>query len=195
MKLYQYESYDEYVKVQERANKAKIRNVWVNESTINNIHRDYGGSAQTILCHGTRNAAEQNFFKRFYPFAEIVGTEISSTASQFPMTVQWDFSEEKKEWKEKFDIVYSNSFDHSYDPIKTLLAWKGQVSKKGKLYLEHGYSPLDNKSKDTDPLEIASEELVEMLEHHGLEIERTFDSYGLNKTECVSRIYVCRVVS
>jgi hypothetical protein len=170
MKLYKYESYQEYVDAQVAANVRKINNVWVRPSTISKIKAAAGGNVQTILCHGTRNAAEQKYFREAYPFAMIVGTEISHTADQFPMTVQWDFHEEKEGWNNRFDLIYSNSFDHSYDPDKCLTTWVGQLAAGGKLFLEHALDESDNRSRVSDPLEISTEEVVELLESKGLRI-------------------------
>ncbi len=89
----------------------------------------------SVLCHGTRNAREQEYFKNLLPFAEIIGTEISYTAAEFPMTEQHDFHEPQDKWLNKFDIVYSNSFDHSYDPEKCINTWKDQLSSNGSLYI------------------------------------------------------------
>jgi hypothetical protein len=47
-----------------------------------------------------------------------MGTEISDTAGQFPYTIQWDFHKTKAEWIDATDFIYSNCFDHSYDPQK-----------------------------------------------------------------------------
>ncbi|MBK6621188.1 MAG: hypothetical protein IPG32_10020 [Saprospirales bacterium] len=47
---------------------------------------------------------------------EVIGTEISDSASKFSHTIEWDFHEVKPEWIGRADFIYSNSFDHSYDP-------------------------------------------------------------------------------
>ena len=68
--------------------------------------------------------------------ADVLGTEISETATQFPMTIQWDFHEVKPEWLSAFDIVFSNSWDHSYDPRLAFSRWLSCVAKGGALVLE-----------------------------------------------------------
>ena len=171
MELYKYASYEEYVEAQTRANIKKIRNVWVRPSTIDKI-KSVKGTAQTILCHGTRNGTEQGYFHKAFPFAEVIGTEVSHTATQFPMTVQWDFHEVKAEWVNKFDIVYSNSFDHSYDPDKCLETWVAQLSPNGMLFMEHPAADIDNRSRATDPLSISLDELIELLDSKGIAVTR-----------------------
>lgn len=165
MKIYQYKNYEEYVAEQTKANKRKLHWVYVREHTIQHIHKDKP-LASHIICHGTRNAAEQNFFQKYYPAAEIIGTEISETATQFPMTVQWDFAMPKYEWIGKFDIVYSNSFDHSIDPLKTLDTWKNQLTDSGRMYIE--YSSVHSLMSPSDPLDATHEEFVQLLKDSGL---------------------------
>ena len=100
----------------------KIKNVWVDRHTIETIAARHD-QVQAILCHGTRNATEQRYFLESFPQAKITGTEISPTADQFPMTVQWDFHEVNADWTGRMDIVYSNAIDHSYDPVLALRVW------------------------------------------------------------------------
>lgn len=192
MKIYEYKDHDEYVAIQTDANKRKLKrnHSFVKKETmklIKSIHPE----AKTILCHGTRNGAEQLYFKEFYPDAEIIGTEISDTASQFPMTVQHDFHEEKEEWINYFDIVYSNSWDHSYDPDKSLLAWRNQMRRGfGRLYIDHAYNPMNNQSSAVDPLEIYHEEIEELIFKHGMRFHTTFGTRGGGGSGKPCRLYV-----
>ena len=168
MKLHQYENYDEYVKEQTQANVAKLKNVWVRENAIQKVVY-YKPIASSILCHGTRNGRELEYFKKFLPHAEIVGTEISHTATQFKNTVQHDFHEVREDFVGKFDIVYSNSFDHAYDPSKAILAWKDQLTTDGVLVIEL-MTGVENISRPVDPLEINYEEFKELAEKNGLRV-------------------------
>lgn len=160
MKIYKYKNYKEYVEWQTIGNKLKIENIYVKEKTIKKIFEDKK-IAENILCHGTRNGAEQRYFKKYFPNSYIIGTEISNTALHFPMTIQHDFTIPKKEWIEKFDIVYSNSFDHSINPEKTIRTWKDQLSSTGKLYLE--YREVIGGNKLIDPLSATEEEVANLI--------------------------------
>jgi hypothetical protein len=93
-----------------------------------------------------------------------VGTEISDTATQFPMTVQHDFTIPKEEWLGKFDIVYSNSFDHTINPEKTINTWANQLSPTGTLYLE--YSEEQSEGSYGDPLDATAKEIEVMILKH-----------------------------
>lgn len=168
MEIFKYKNYDDYVEAQTGGNKRKLSWVYVQPQVIQTIAKRHG-PAKAIICHGTRNGAEQKFFKDLYAQAEIIGTEISDTADQFPMTVQWDFTEPKEEWLDKFDIVYSNSVDHSIDPIKTLTTWKEQLGFSGKLYLE--YAERQAVCERTDPFKATLAEIIQLLAQVGLIIE------------------------
>lgn len=189
MKIYKYKNDDEYIEAQKAANKRKIKKIWVHKSTIMEIKKRQP-QASFILCHGTRNAAEQSFFQEAYPEAQIVGTEISDTALDFPLTVQWDFRKEKKDWIGQFDIVYSNSFDHTNQPQETLKVWKNQLKKKGILVIEYSFAKTDNKSRKSDPLEITSKEFRSLCRKEGLLLIDEFVSIaGKHKKECQVSVY------
>jgi hypothetical protein len=105
------------------------------------------------------------------------------------MTVQHDFNNVREDWVGYFDVVYSNAFDHCFDPISTIKVWADQMSPTGKLYLEHGYGPDDNNARPWDPVEIYDDELRQLFNNTGLQLESTFESTGLKgKVPC--RVYV-----
>jgi SAM-dependent methyltransferase len=143
---------DAYRLEQEKGNRAKIDQVWTNEANLRFLCdwlRSHGAHPSFVLCHGTRNGFEQRIFHEALN-CEVIGTEISPTASQFPMTVHHDFHEVRPEWDGKADLVYSNSLDHAYDPAKALNAWVRTVRPGGFIVLDkasdsdpHGISDLD----------------------------------------------------
>ncbi len=171
MEIYKYKSYEEYVEAQTKANKRKIGHVWVRENVIKEIIKNYSGTPSNIICHGTRNATEQKFFKESCEECNVIGTEISETAKDFPMTVQWDFHEVNNDWIGKFDIVYSNSFDHSYDPNKSISAWRDQLSEKGTMYIEWCPDENINICIESDPLKVTEKELKKIFTDNGLSID------------------------
>jgi proteasome lid subunit RPN8/RPN11 len=131
--------YAQYRNIQEEGNKRKIANIWVVEENIAFLAdyiRAVVGKPHFGICHGTRRGKEQEWFRK-YLGCEVIGTEIADTAEQFPYTIQWDFHETKPEWISAADFIYSNSFDHSYDPEKCLNAWMSCVKKSGICILEH----------------------------------------------------------
>ena len=169
MKIFKYEDYDHYVKAQTEGNKRKIDNVYVDSKVVDAIAK-LKGEAKTVLCHGTRNGAEQKMFLKCYPDAEVLGTEISDTADSFPLTTQWDFTHSKSEWEGYWDIVYSNAFDHSMAPEETIITWRDQLSENGRLYIDYTYEKRHTVSDATDPLQVDRGEMVAFLEGLGLEV-------------------------
>ena len=100
------------------------------------------------LCHGTRTGKEQEWFRK-YLNCDVIGTEISDTATQFPNTIQWDFHKSKPEWINSVDFIYTNSLDHTYSPDKALNTWMSCIKEKGFLIIEH--SAGHSKATETDP--------------------------------------------
>jgi SAM-dependent methyltransferase len=151
-----------YRREQELGNRAKIEQVWTSEDSLLFISRwlqQRGFAPSFILCHGTRNGFEQRIFSNFFR-CEVIGTEISSTASSFPMTVQADFHEARPEWEHRADLVYSNSLDHAYDPVKALRAWAEAVRDGGVLVLEKASDSDPRGVSDLDPFGITLSNLV-----------------------------------
>jgi len=132
-------NYEKYRKIQEEANKRKIEKVWVLKENIlflSTYLNDRLGIIKSGICHGTRRGLEQQWFRK-YLSCDVIGTEISDTANQFPYTIQWDFHKVKSEWINTIDFIYSNSFDHSYNPELCLNSWMSCIRPGGICILEH----------------------------------------------------------
>ena len=143
--------YKKYKEVQVNGNKRKIEIVWAVEENIqflSNYLKEHLSSIKFGLCHGTRRGKEQEWFRK-YLGVEVIGTEISETASEFPHTIQRDFHETKEEWIQNVDFIYSNSFDHSYDQKKCLDSWMKCLKKGGVCIIEHTSS--DVNASELDP--------------------------------------------
>jgi hypothetical protein len=145
--------YEKYRAIQEEGNKRKIANVWADEKTIGFISaylKEKQSDLSRGLCHGVRRGNEQRWFSEQLGI-EVLGTDISETATQFPNTVQWDFHEVNPEWVGTFDFVYTNSHDHAYDPKKALDAWVGQLRPGGAVFLEHTMGHATDATSELDP--------------------------------------------
>lgn len=152
-RLHNYDSYEDYKKTQELANKKKINLVWADTRTLkrvakivlnNTSKKNYLG-----LCHGTRNGFEQNFLNENFKEIKAIGTDISKTAKNFKNSYVWDFHDTKDSWVNKFDFVYTNSLDHSYNPKKAIATWLEQVKKHGLVIIEH--TEAHNVTNKVDP--------------------------------------------
>jgi len=185
-KLYEYKdddgnfSYDMYKDIQVKTNKKKLERVWVKKESIEILCKEFP-NAKRVLCHGTRRGKEQEFFKDFLD-CYAIGTEISDTAESFPDTIEWDFHNVKEEWVNSFDIVYSNSFDHSYKPEECLKAWVECIKDDGVVVLEfqnrgHGIHSLSA----SDPFACQRDDMPEFINECGegkFYFERQFKSHG-----------------
>lgn len=142
MKLHKFGSYKEYIDAQVKGSKSH-GNILFNDRQIFRI-------AQYILankprrhfpingiCHGARQGLEVELFLDQYPQANIIGTDL---APQKECVIEWDFQQQKPEWVEHFDFVYSNSLDHSNEPEKCISIWLDQLTQGGFLFLM--WSPL-----------------------------------------------------
>jgi len=141
VKIYKYKDYKEYKDTQIYFNKKKINKVWADEKTLNKIllflDKNINSNKIKGICHGSRNGFEQNFFNANSNKFDVIGTDISETAKDFKNSYIHDFHDEKKEWINNFDFVYSNSLDQSFDPKKALNIWLDQTKENGYVIIEH----------------------------------------------------------
>jgi SAM-dependent methyltransferase len=145
--------YQRYKEIQTKGNKIKINNVWVLEENVKYISEIITriiGQPTFGICHGTRNGKEQEWFSK-YLNCMVIGTEISDTAEQYPNTIQWDFHDTKPEWINSVDFIYSNSFDHSYDPERCLNTWISCLKPGGICILEHSRYHTPKSANSLDP--------------------------------------------
>ena len=166
MKIYsEYKSYQEYVDIQTETNKEKIEVVWVMQEEViqlsNYIVDKYSDEIHYVMCHGARNGTEVKYFTESLPDNWIVeGNDISDTANAYGLH-QWDMQYCYEGWKQKFTIQYTNSFDHVYDPQKTINSFMKQCATGGSVFIQWTEN-LNNEPLPSDPLSIKLEELVDM---------------------------------
>ncbi len=141
VKIHKYKDYEEYKETQIYFNKKKIDKVWADKDTLKIISNFLKENIQSKdikgICHGSRNGFEQKYFNNELSNSKVLGTDISDTAVNFENSIVHDFHNEKSEWINNFDFVYSNSLDQSYDPRKALETWLKQVKKDSYIIIEH----------------------------------------------------------
>jgi hypothetical protein len=134
MKTESFADYSAYKEAQVALNLAKIDRVFVTrqslERLVKALRQRIGRDIKSGLCHGVRNGFEVNTLRELIPGSNIIGTDISSTATQFGC-VEHDFHEPREEWIGAFDFVYSNAWDHAYDFRKARDAWMNQLAPGG----------------------------------------------------------------
>ena len=172
MKLLKYETdgkfdYELYKEAQTLGNKIKLQNQWVPEEHIEILAKYLkanGEDPKNGICHGTHQGYEQTWFMvHLGDGSDVFGTEISDTATEFPHTIQWDFHEVKDEWVGAKDFVYSNSWDHSFDPKMAFRNWANCLKPGGFLLLDHGWNYQVDRVNPLDPFGISEEGLVDLL--------------------------------
>jgi len=158
MKRYNLEkfTYDTYLKLQQyradqkwganartlKNSRENLKEVWEKIQLKDNI---------SVGCMGIRNGSmEFSLFRELLPKSEIIGVDISEKVKEVEGEVYCcDFNHLPKEWAEKFDLLYSNSIDHSYNIKQTIREWRRVVKDKGCLLLAFstdrlGYADLYN---------------------------------------------------
>lgn len=170
--------YDKYKKIQEDANKRKINKVFVSRISVallaGYMQRHFDKQIKFGLCHGTRRGLEQAWFREFLR-CEVIGTEISETATKFPHTIEWDFHEVKPEWVGAVDFIYSNSWDHSFDPQRCFTAWASCLRTGGLMILEHSRAHTASATSFVDPFGIEVDALCALVSQVGGETMKVRD--------------------
>lgn len=90
---------------------------------------------QSVCCMGVRDGTELFVFKELFPEAEVCGVDITENIKTIKTENKvkvylYDFNNLPVGWGDKYDLIYSNSLDHSYKPEATILEWH-RVSKNG----------------------------------------------------------------
>ena len=159
--------YDFYREAQVKANKGKLDAQWVDEARIGNLAAvvlRYRPQPTFGLCHGARSGKEQAWFSAQLPgLPEVLGTDISDTADAFPNSVVWDFHETNPDWSGRADFVYSNSWDHAYDPQKAFAAWIDALRPGGVMLLDCSSGHLPSAVSAMDPFGATPEALETAL--------------------------------
>lgn len=182
MRQYDY-SFDEYVAAQVEANRRKQNVVWVRKRNIAFLS-GYIGHARIIVCHGTRNGKEQQYFREHFPDAWIVGTEISPSAEDYPMTIRHDFHEPVGFVS---DVTYTNALDHAFDPDRAIRTW---LSETGLLLIEHSDCDFDDKVTRFDPFGASFEEVQDLIERHGTVVD-VLDMPEKHPGATEQRVFAC----
>lgn len=116
--------------------------------TIDEI-ADFIVSPEVIGCMGCRSGSELFEFKERFPSAKVCGVDITENINTIkkPKEVEVtlnDFNHLPLDWESRFDLVFSNSLDHAYDPKETLKEWHRVARRGGFLLVELSTTPANN---------------------------------------------------
>lgn len=148
---------DDYVATQIARSSAKWPFCNVSEADVQRYRRLVGAPG-LVGCMGVRNGMEVDLFR--VAFGQAQGVEIN------PMNTRKDvwigsFSEMPADWTDRFDVVYSNAFDHAYHPVATAREWRRVLKPGGTLIL--AYVP-DQPPTLTDPVgELTERDLLALF--------------------------------
>tara|TARA_B100001057_G_C22744200_1_gene909084 strand:- start:183 stop:914 length:732 start_codon:yes stop_codon:yes gene_type:complete len=154
--LHKYSSYEEYARVQIHWNKVKLNNIFADEGTLKRVRdiliNEFGDVGKINgICHGTRNGFEQNFLRSLSENFDVIGTDISETATDFDNSIQWDFHDINPAWSRNQDFVYTNSLDQSWQPHVAVETWLSQLNENGILIIEHTHEHSSSGTSEMDP--------------------------------------------
>lgn len=171
-----YDDYETYRRVQVEGNKAKLAAQFVKSGHIfflaDWLQAANSGPINFGLCHGVRRGKEQAWFRKRLDGANIIGTDISETARDFPNTVQWDFHDDNPDWQGRADFVYSNAWDHAFDPGRAFRAWARCLVPGGHLLIDHTRGHLPKASNALDPFGATREAVIRILNESCAEFGR-----------------------
>ena len=173
MKVWKYKNYKEYLDTQIDFTNQKLANnakpSWVNPIDIQALTGyifEYNSDVKFGLCHGTRRGLEQTeFIETFSKLGndvEVVGTEINPEAAEkYENTIEWDFCKVKDEWINNVDFIFTNSFDHCFNPEETLDTWMSCLNKNGLCIIE--WTTSDTQCRAGDPFGATCEEYKKLF--------------------------------
>ena len=185
--IYQHEyagGYEEYRAAQIHHNQRKLSSVWADKLTLGMIADDLkaNGLGKTGICHGARNGFEVDWFRGELG-GDIIGTDISDTAADFPNMRVWDFHDDNPEWHGSFDFAYTNSLDQAMDPEKAVVNWSRQVRPGGRIYIEHTHYHGPANASEMDPFGVHPMVMPYLLFRWGASRFRLVDIFDVDEKE------------
>lgn len=91
---------------------------------------------KNMICLGSRNNWEKTILKKYLDSLEIFDLDICEKSN---CDYTYDFQKLPDSFLEKWNIIFTNSLDHSINPIETVNYWYNYLSKNGLLII--GYEP------------------------------------------------------
>jgi len=180
MKIQKYNSYDEYKSIQKETYKNKLlkspnRSFATNKelNIIVNALKEKSDLSFGI-CQGVRSGFEVEYLRNYLDI-EVVGTEIGDIPPEQKNVIQMDFHDYNAEWDSKADFIYTNSLDHSYDPIKALTVWSRYLKPNGYFFItwtmSHSEKNMNNEYGDIFGASL--KEYITLLEKFGTVVRKT----------------------
>jgi len=132
------DTYAAYRAAQIRKAARDTADVWADEKTLDLI-ADYARARVPDLgfgiCHGSKGGFESRYLAARLG-CEVIGTDIAPPPNAAGV-IAWDFHEPRKEWIGRAGLIYTNAFDHAFDPRKAMNTWVEQLAPGGLIFIEH----------------------------------------------------------
>ena len=135
---------------------------------VSNLLKPHLSFHSKMICLGTRNNHERDVFRKALSLDEISSCDIApSSKANFVM----DFNNLPAEWKNSWDIVYSNALDHAIDATTVFYHWLDIVVPNG--YLILGFVPTgeDGKVSECDCNDFSTNSIEAFLDHNDQKVE------------------------
>ena len=179
VRIWKYANYKEYVSSQVKRWKSQRKKVKPFEYYKNIVRPLFDfvdkDKISTVICQGVRNDNEVQCMRKIFKKSTVYGTDISYE-SHAQNIYRLDFSKCPEDWGKKFDLLFSNSIDHSYIGEDILKEWV-RITRGYMIIQFAGSSP-----RPSDPFSVDSdEEIRAMCGKYGLEILRLKNLYLLAK--------------
>jgi len=190
VKKYQFKDYDEYLETQRETNIRKARYMgtgasWVTKQELlviaEHIHQSVLGTINGI-CHGVRTGNEVRVLHAFLG-SDVIGTDLE--VHEFKNVVKWDFNEPNPDWWDTFGFVYSNAFDHCYDPKSTLTTWWEQLHIGGLMYIH--WSAEHSKVNRANCVGGNREDFINLVDSCGLKVNSVLNSEHIRPIYVIGR--------
>ncbi len=171
MRQYRHQTAGEYLEAQKATYERKKDMVWLQphhaDVIAEQIHEEDLAQAAGI-CHGVRSGAELGMLSRRLDLPHVIGTEIARgyhvadwNLRRRPV-LKWDMRKPYDDWRGRFGWVYSNSLDHSNDPLMTVEVWMDQLVPGGLLVVH--WSPGHDHPRGPDAADCTMATLDEYVE-------------------------------
>jgi len=108
-----------------------------------------------------------------------IGVEINPKVERQDTLIS-SFDEMPSDWTSKFDLLYSNSFDQSQEPEKTVNEWKRIIKKNGVLIFSFG----DKEPTNSDP--VGNLNYIDIINLFGGELIY-YNKFGSNYQDIIIR--------
>ena len=125
------------------------------------------------VCHGARCGTEVAAFKERMPDLDIIGTDLFPEQTKVRdkervkdvKVIKWDFMKPHRRWTNHFDLIYSNSMDHAFDPYRCAEVWLSQLRRKGWLFVQWCFA--DRYASGGDCVGATLDEYIQVFMRYG----------------------------